>query len=545
MDGDRGVVEAVVAVASGLELGATLRRIVHAAVDLVDAECGALGVLGAEGLVVDVIYVGQGAEEVIDIEPVPDGRATPGKAGSVRLDAIGSHSHSIRVPVRVRGEAFGHLHLVGRVGGEPFTADDEQTVVALAAAAAVAIENARLYEVSRKGEQSLQAISDISREVLQGSNGDEVLPMLAQRARTLVSANASVVFVPDEQGTLIADVVEVTATGKEMRSGTIRSAGHRSRLRQPLSQDFSDLAQSWLGRAVPGGSPIDEVFARQESAVLSNVSIDIDRSRTFGSALVVPLISADKALAVLLLLWDSDGSSPSRDLVQMTESFATQAAMTLALAQARREQERLAVYEDRDRIARDLHDLVIQRLFATGMLLQGAPRIGDLDPAVADRINRAIDELDKTIREIRQTIFALQETASGLSSGVRGRVLRETSQAAALLGFDPAVRFVGPVDSMVSEAIADHLIAALREAFANAAKHSQAARVEVVVEIDGDLVELLVTDDGCGVSDDGPTRRSGLANLSARAQDLGGACSLQRVSKHGGTRLMWRVPLGA
>jgi signal transduction histidine kinase len=229
----------------------------------------------------------------------------------------------------------------------------------------------------------------------------------------------------------------------------------------------------------------------------------------------------------------------------MTESFAAQASMTLALAQARREQERLAVYEDRDRIARDLHDLVIQRLFATGILLQGATRLGDLDPSVDQRLNRAVDELDETIKEIRQTIFALQEPVHGPASGLRGRVLRETSQSAALLGFDPAVRFVGPIDSMVTPAIADQLIAALREALANAAKHAQAARVEVVVQLDGDQVELLVTDDGFGISDDGPTRKSGLANLSARAQDLGGVCSLQRASTQGGTRLMWRVPLDA
>ena len=561
MSEDGGLFDAVIAVASGLELGATLKRIVTAAVDLVDAEYGALGVLGTDGVVVDFIHVGLGAQDALDIGPLPTGRGVLGFLVAhpvpIRLDDISSHPASsgfpaghpqmssfLGVPVRVRGEVFGNLYLTQKRSGGSFSAQDEQTVVALAAAAAVAIENARLYEMGRKREQWLQGVADISNAVLQGSDGDDVLPMLAQRARMLVSANASMVVLPDDHGNLITEVVEVTPNGEAMRSGSTRSAGHRSRLRRPLSSDFAELAQSWIGRAVPSGSPIGHVFTQQASTVLWNASIDIDRPRTFGSVLLVPLISADQTLAVLALLWDSDGSSPSRDLVQMTESFAAQAAMTLALAQARREQERLAVYEDRDRIARDLHDLVIQRLFATGISLQGATRIGDLDPAVDDRINRAVDELDETIREIRQTIFALQEPVHGPSTGLRGRVLRETSQAAALLGFDPAVRFVGPIDSLVTQALADQLIAALREALTNAAKHAQAERVEVVVHIDGDDVELLVTDDGLGVGDVGPTRRSGLANLSARAQDLGGACSLQRAAKHGGTRLMWRVPLG-
>jgi signal transduction histidine kinase len=203
------------------------------------------------------------------------------------------------------------------------------------------------------------------------------------------------------------------------------------------------------------------------------------------------------------------------------------------------------VYEDRDRIARDLHDLVIQRLFATGMMLQGTTRIDDVPDAAAERVSRAVDELDETIKEIRQTIFALHEPIEGPTSSARGRVLRETSQSAALLGFEPAVRFAGPVDSMLTQEAADQLIAALREALTNAAKHADAKRVEVIVQIDSGHVVLVVTDDGVGIDDDGPGRRSGVANISARAQDLGGSCRIERVSAAGGTRLTWRVPLDA
>jgi signal transduction histidine kinase len=217
--------------------------------------------------------------------------------------------------------------------------------------------------------------------------------------------------------------------------------------------------------------------------------------------------------------------------------------LTVVLAEAQHEHERLALYEDRDRIARDLHDLVIQRLFATGMSLQGATRLGPLDPAVEVRISNAVDALDETIREIRQTIFALHEPKTGPSSGVRGRVLRETEQSAAVLGFQPSLRFVGPVDSAVSASLSEHLMAVLREALSNVMKHAGAQHVEVTVEVDSMMVMLTVIDDGIGIENDGVSGMSGIANLYSRAQDVDGTCSLERVNESGGTRLIWRAPL--
>jgi signal transduction histidine kinase len=262
-----------------------------------------------------------------------------------------------------------------------------------------------------------------------------------------------------------------------------------------------------------------------------------------GPSLVIPLVASEQMLGVLILLWGDEHGMLPRGGLDLAGSFASQAAVTLVLAQARGEHERLAVYEDRDRIARDLHDLVIQRLFAAGMMLQSTTRIEGVPDAAADRVSRAVDELDETIKEIRQTIFALHEPVEGPSSSARGRVLRETAQSAALLGFEPAVRFAGPVDSMLTVDTMDQLVAALREALTNAAKHANAKRVEVIVQIERGDVILLVTDDGIGVAVSGPGRRSGVANIAARAQDLGGSCRLERVYDHGGTRLTWRVPL--
>jgi signal transduction histidine kinase len=279
---------------------------------------------------------------------------------------------------------------------------------------------------------------------------------------------------------------------------------------------------------------------RGETSVLAGEGLG---TRTFGPTVCLPLLTPERALGVLALLWEREAPSVSTDTVSMVQAFADQAAMSLVLAEAQREQERLAVYEDRDRIARDLHDLVIQRLFATGMSLQGTVRLGDLSETAQTRLNQAVDELDETIREIRQTIFALHEPIEGPASGLRGRALRETAQSAALLGFEPAIRFVGSVDSLIPSAMADHIVAAMREALTNAAKHAQARHVDVVIElIDGSAV-LIVTDDGVGVDQDGGGRRSGLANLSSRAQDLGGHCTLERVDASGGSRLTWQAPL--
>jgi signal transduction histidine kinase len=299
---------------------------------------------------------------------------------------------------------------------------------------------------------------------------------------------------------------------------------------------------------VPRGSAACQVLAEGTGRIFTKGGDVLDRpiaSGDLGPALVIPLSTADRVLGTLVLMWTDEHVFIPDEMLDLAASFGSQAAVTLVLAEARREHERLAVYEDRDRIARDLHDLVIQRLFATGMMLQGTTRIDDVPEAAADRVSRAVDELDETIKEIRQTIFALHEPVEGPSSSARGRVLRETSQSAALLGFEPAVRFTGPIDSMLSNEVTDHLIAALREALTNAAKHADARRVEVMVLIEGGDAVLVVADDGIGISHEGGGRRSGVSNISSRAQELGGTCLVERVAAEGGTRMTWRVPLDA
>ncbi len=444
---DRGLFTAVVSVAAGLELGATLRRIVQAAVELVDASYGALGVLDDTGGLGEFIHVGIDSQTAQAIGHTPVGRGILGLLINhpvpIRLENLSDHPKSsgfppghpamtsfLGVPVRVRGEVFGNLYLTEKRSGTGFTSEDERTVMALAAAAAVAIENARLYERSRQREQWQQAVTDIANAVLADSEADEVLSLVANRARTLTGADVAIVALPDDDDDLVVEIVD----GRDQES----SEGARELLR---------VISGWGGQRVPPHSVAHQAYHDGISRIerdTARVLAEVDESPLHGPAVVIPLITSDHVLGILMLLWGEPAARVPADALELAGSFASQAAVTLVLAKARREHERLAVYEDRDRIARDLHDLVIQRLFATGMMLQGTSRIPDVPDAAADRVSRAVDELDETIKEIRQTIFALHEPVEGPTSSARGRVLRETSQSATLLGFEPAVRFVGP-----------------------------------------------------------------------------------------------------
>lgn len=562
-DVDSSLFSAVVAVAAGLELGATLRRIVQAAADLVDAEYGALGVLGPQGTVSEFVHVGIDIEMAARIGPLPSGRGILGllieHPAPIRIEDLMQHPSAagfpdghpvmksfLGVPVRVRGEVFGNLYLTQKRNGGSFTVDDERTVMALAAAAAVAIENARLYESSRQRERWQNAITEIGNAVLGGGETGDVLTLVARNARRLAGADFATIALPDAEGVLRIEITDAyDDTEAELELPRSRWSVHESHRTPEFIRELHTYSRAWLGAAVSEFSRVRKVFTTGES--LSDINVPIAMSpgkiQTFSHVALLPMHSGSRVLGVLSLLWAGGAQSASEATIALAQTFAGQAAVTLTLAEARSEHERLAVFEDRDRIARDLHDLVIQRLFATGMLLQGATRIDEVPDSALERIERSVDELDETIREIRQTIFALHEPVDGPATGLRGRILREVRQSAAVLGFDPAVRFIGAVDSSVSAECADNLIAVLREALMNAAKHARAARVDVLMQIADGTATMSVTDDGVGVPEVGPGRRSGVANLVSRAVECGGTCDLERVNAEGGTRLVWRVPL--
>jgi signal transduction histidine kinase len=529
----QGLLEAVVAVAAGLELHQTLRRIVQSAADLVDARYGALGVLAPAGGIVEFITVGVDDGTIDAIGAPPQGRGILGllvdQPTPLRLDDLNEHPNAygfppnhppmhsfLGVPIRVRGEVFGNLYLTERRGGGSFDPEDEQVVVALAAAAGVAIENARLYEEAQMRAAWLRASTDIVTAVLRGSASGEVLERVARSAREVAGADLSTIALPTTDGSLIV----------EHASG-------------PDAQDF-------VGRSVPSGFAGDQVTHSQEAMVVDDVSenaaVQSLYAGAYGPAMFVPLVTTARTLGTLVLANHRGGRTFTAEEFVMAEAFAAQAALALVLAEAQREQERLAVLEDRDRIGRDLHDLVIQRLFATGMMLQGASRLAGPESDVSARIERAVGELDATILEVRSTIFALHEGRSDEPSGLRGRVLRELAQAAHTLGYEPTIRFDGPIDSVVPDHVAEHVVAAVREALSNVARHARATWARVSLSVDDQDVVLIVTDNGVGLKHQ-EGRRSGLANLASRAERLGGSCITEPAEPTGGgTRLTWRAP---
>jgi two-component system, NarL family, sensor histidine kinase DevS len=419
------------------------------------------------------------------------------------------------VPVRIRDEVFGNLYLTEKQGGGDFDEEDEALVLALAAAAGVAIENARLYAEARRQQQWLRANAEVTRRLLSGDDPGEVLELVARQALEMSGADLVVLALPAGGERLVIE--HACGDGAQAAMGLVLTA-----------------AGSASGIVMASGKPL----AVEDFSTDDRVAPVAREHMPLGPAVLVPLGRPGDVRGVLTAGRHRGALPLSAPAVEMVITFAAQAGIGLELAEHRHDAQRLELLEERDRIARDLHDLVIQRLFATGMSLQGATAL-IRDPETEQRIHQAVDALDETIRDIRSVIFTLQSRGDAEPAGLRARILALIDEMGGPLGFTPGLRMAGPLDTGVPPAIAEHLLAALREALANTAKHAHATRADVVVEAGGELV-LAVRDNGVGLGR--PPRRSGLANLADRAGGLGG--SLRTESRAGrGTELVWRVPL--
>ena len=227
---------------------------------------------------------------------------------------------------------------------------------------------------------------------------------------------------------------------------------------------------------------------------------------------------------------------------ELAVGLAAAAGVAIENARLHTRVQEFALVEDRERIARDLHDTVIQRLFATGLSLQGTARLVHADPdATVTRIEAAVDDLDLTVKHIRSAIFKLEASRVSTGGGLRDRVLALAREAAGALGFEPRCYFDGPVDAAIGDEVGGELLATLREALSNVARHAQATRVEVEV-IAGDEVVVRVIDDGIGPPGPDALRGHGLNNMEARADRNGGSFELS-AGPTGGTVLVWQVPL--
>ncbi len=512
---DRVLLDAVVALGSDLDLHHVLDRIVRSACALTDAAYGALGVLGAGPELAEFVHHGIGEEQRRRIGDLPRGRGILGvlvdDPRPLRLTDLHQHPASVGfpphhppmttflgVPIRVRGTVFGNLYLTEKSGGEPFTARDEHLVQALANAAGFVIDNARTFARSERQRRWLAATARLAEVLQPGLDAEAAQQQVVIAGRSGLGGDAPVALVTLDDGR------------PSLRAVDGRDA---DRLRAVLSG-----AEGVVGAAL-----------REEQVA----TVPGDRP-----LLVVPLPTRLTPSAALLALRPMDPlleQSPHEER-ELLATFATQAALALDRLQAVADRAALAVVSDRDRIARDLHDVVIQRLFATGLQLQGVR--GKLDDRlVGERLDQAVVDLDETIRDIRSTIFELR-TSRSVGVVARARALAE--EYAEPLGFPPVVRSRGPVDSATEDWVAGELLAVLREALSNVARHARASLAVVELVADEGVLELSVVDDGCGLPD--VRDDSGLANVRRRAADLGGALLLG-AADDGGTHLRWRVPL--
>jgi two-component system, NarL family, sensor histidine kinase DevS len=532
-DRTHGLLEAVVAVGGQLELEMVLRQIVEAAVKLVNARYGALGVIGEGGRLAEFVPVGLDESQIAAIHHWPEGRGLLGELVShprpLRLHEISADARSsgfpaghppmhsfLGVPVRIRDEVYGNLYLTDKQGGGDFDEEDEALVLALAAAAGVAIENARLYAEARRQQQWLRANAEVTRRLLSGDEPGEVLEMVARQALEISGADLVVLALPAAGGERLV-IEHAIGDGADAALGLVLPA-----------------QASASGIVMTSGKPL----AVEDFSADDRVAVAAREHMPLGPAVLVPLGPPGDVRGVLTAGRHRGALPLSPPAVEMVITFAAQAGIGLELAEHRRDAQRLELFEDRDRIARDLHDLVIQRLFATGMSLQGATAL-IRDPDGAERIHQAVDALDETIRDIRSTIFSLQSRGDVEPTGVRARILAIMDEMTEPLGVSPGLRVAGGLDTDVPGNAAEQMLAALREALANVAKHAQASRVDVVVEAGPELV-LMVRDNGVGLRR--TTRRSGLANLAERAAGLGGSLRTT-TAEGGGTELVWRVPL--
>jgi signal transduction histidine kinase len=528
----RLLLEAVLAAGTGLSLPDVLRAIVEGACRLVDAKYGALGVIGPDRQLSEFVTYGIDDETRARIGPLPRGHGILGllvrDPQPLMLRDLTQHPASVGfppnhppmrsflgVPVMAREAVFGNLYLCEKQGAEEFSPTDLDLVSALAVAAGLAVENATLYAEGLRREEWLDAIAEIGRTALAGAQIDDVLQEVARCAASIARADTVRLLLP--------------AGGEQCL--VVEAA-------------YGERAEASRGARVPvEGTIAGDAFVRGENLLVDDATIEPqDRLPALealkpGPVVFVPLIGAGQTIGVLAV----DNTTTGRPFdpldVDVIGSFARQAALAVELARSRGDRERVHMLEDRERIGRNLHDGVVQRLFAVGMLLQAT--IGDRSDGEAARVSKAIDEIDATIKEIRTSIFSLSAPPS---SGVRTEIVNLVDDIAERSELEPHVVFEGPIDAGLPEGMTNDVLAVLREAVSNVARHARANRLDVLVRV-GDEIVLEVGDNGVGLPTV-ETRRSGLANLEERAAAHRGTLTVEAVPS-GGTRLVWRAPANA
>ena len=528
------LVDANRAIVAELSLDVLLRRVVETAREIVGAQFAALGVFGADGTLEQFIHCGMDAETVTAIGDLPKGRGLLGllleDPEPIRLRSIADDPRSsgvpighptissfLGVPIRSASSRYGNLYLTNRIGRSEFTAEDEQLITALAATASIAIENARLYEQSHRRAQWLRASAAISHRLLAADLDERaLLEDVVTSIRQLANADTVCLSLPVDGDPETLEMVATSGAGE----GELRG------LRYPALDSISAEAMI-RGHGLLVGDVEERLAAFAHLRTVLPVT----------DVMALPLKGEGEPRGAIIVLRTAHRPFTDAEL-ELATTFTSQATLALELADARAGRHQLAMLEDRARIARDLHDHVVQKLFGAGLTIQGtATMVPDAD--LRARLTGTIATLDDTIRSIRTSIFELQDPHPVLTS-VKPRVTALLAELTPVLGFAPLLQLDGPLDTLLDESVATEVEAVLRESLTNVAKHAQADHVWVTVSTDGRLLCLTVADDGVGLGRS--QRRSGLSNLRERAERLGGYLELER-STEGGLLVCWTIPL--
>ena len=512
----------VVEVGSDLDLDVTLHRIVTAAMELTGARYGALGICGPDGAMGSFIYQGIDPETARRLGDLPVGEG-------LRTEDLTTYSHTtglgandfptgafIGMPISVRGAVFGNLYLGDDRPGRVFSDSQETVAEALASAAAVAIDNARLFEREQASARWIKASRGIMAALLSGRR-QKPLQLIVDRALELADAEQAILLVPTE-AELPAEEVDTLVVAATAG----RYAGHV------------------IGQKVPVDASTTGSVARRGTPLITySFKYPIEGFTDVGerSAIIMPLRVDDTVLGVIAVARNAQQPAFEDDYVELVSDFATHAAIALALAAGREHAREVAVLADRERIAHDLHDHVIQKLFAAGLDLQGTIARAH-SPDVIDRLTRTVDDLQDTIEDIRATIFQLQ-TPVGEGEDFRQRIQNRVAELSENRDLAATLDISGALTTVTGE-LADHADAVITEAVSNAVRHAQATRLTVRIRVDHELT-IEVIDDGRGIPADNQ-RRSGLANMARRASQVGGQCSIT-AAPGGGTWVSWTAPL--
>jgi signal transduction histidine kinase len=513
---------------------ALLRRVLDLAIELGHADHGALVLFDADGEVehlassavaderrrldratVDAGVVGRVVSEA-RIVRLPEVGEDPSLVGFPRAHQSGPF---LGLPITLWGVLFGVLCLGRRAGAPEFGAEDEHEMGLLGAQLGVALDHTRLLQEARNRERALVAIKEVSQAILEGLPTDDVLRLVAQSARELAGASTAWVNTPDPTGGLLVLRAASGVEAEALVGMTYREAG------------------SITGRVMRGSEPLLVQDVSADPRVRQPVVV----AGGMGPALFVPLTGGDGVFGTLSVANRYGGKCFKQDDIVLLQTFAAEAGVALRHGEIRADLERLSLLEERERIAMDLHDGVIQALFVVGLSLQTAQEAAD-DPAeVSVRLADAVGSIDQTIRDLRDYIFGLQP--SDMDDNRLERALREVASGfqrstgvAMLVDIDPKA-------SAVLAASAPDITHIAREAMANAVRHSGAGRVTVDLRVTGGEAVMDVADDGSGFDPaQAEGRGNGLVNLRTRAEALGGVLTID--SRFGaGSTVRLRLPV--